>query len=320
MKRIGVLTSGGDAPGMNAALRAVVRTAVFKNVEIYGVYEGYKGLLEGNVKELNISSVADIIQRGGTALRSARSQEFTTPEGIEQAIDMLKVFKIEGLIVLGGDGTFRGAMELAKRGIPVVGIPCTIDNDMGYTDFTIGFFTAIETVIDAIGKIRDTSSSHGRGNIIEVMGRHCGDIAVYAGLAGGAENIIIPEEPFSMNNIIERTIRGRNRGKIHNIIVLTEGVANAYEVAETLVERTGVDFRVTVLGHVQRGGSPSAFDRIMASKMGYHAVEHLLANQDTQTAIGMRGAELIYVPMSEAVSTEKKMNEDIYTIAQVLSI
>ena len=320
MKRIGVLTSGGDAPGMNAALRAVVRTAVYHNVEIYGVYEGYKGLLEGNVKELTISSVADIIQRGGTALRSARSKEFETPEGIDQAIDMLKVFKIEGLIVLGGDGTFRGAMELAKRGIPVVGIPCTIDNDMGYTDFTIGFFTAIETVIDAIGKIRDTSSSHGRGNIIEVMGRRCGDIALYAGLAGGAENIIIPEEPFSMNNIIERTIRGRNRGKIHNIIVLTEGVANAYEVAETLVERTGVDFRVTVLGHVQRGGSPSAFDRIIASKMGYHAVEHLIENKDTQTAIGMRGAELIYVPMSEAVSTEKKMNEDVYTIAQVLSI
>lgn len=320
MKRIGVLTSGGDAPGMNAALRAVVRTAVYHQLEIYGIYEGYKGLLEGNIEELGISSVADIIQRGGTILRSARSKEFTTPEGIDKALDMLKVFKIEGLVVLGGDGTFRGAMELAKRGIPVVGIPCTIDNDMGYTDFTIGFFTAIETVIDAIGKIRDTSSSHGRGNIIEVMGRHCGDIALYAGLAGGAENLILPEEPFSMNNIIERTIRGRNRGKIHNIIVLTEGVANAYEVAETLIERTGVDFRVTVLGHVQRGGSPSAFDRVIASKMGYHAVLHLLEHGDAKTAIGVRGGELNYIPMHEAVSTKKTMDEDTYTIAQVLSI
>ena len=170
---------------------------------------------------------------------------------------MLKVFKIDGLVVLGGDGTFRGALELAKRGVPVVGIPCTIDNDMGYTEYTVGFFTAVATVIDAIGKIRDTSSSHGRGNIIEVMGRRCGDIAMYSGLAGGAENIIIPEEPFDMNDMIERTIRGRNRGKVHNIVILTEGVANAYEVADILEEKAGVDFRVTILGHIQRGGSPS---------------------------------------------------------------
>lgn len=320
MKRIGVLTSGGDAPGMNAALRAVVRTAVYMGVEVYGIYEGYRGLLDGNIKELNVASVADIIQRGGTALRSARCAEFHTSEGIQKGIDMLKVFKLEGLVVLGGDGTYRGAMELAKRGIPVVGIPCTIDNDMGYTEFTVGFFTAVETVIEAIGKIRDTSSSHGRGNIIEVMGRRCGDIALYAGLSGGAENIIIPEEPFNVNEMIERTIRGRNRGKIHNIVLLTEGVANAYEVAETLEDRTGVDFRVTILGHIQRGGSPSAFDRVIASQMGYHAVDYLIKHPDAQTALGIQGGQIVYTGMLEAVSRKKEISEDIYTIAQVLSI
>ena len=232
MKTIGILTSGGDAPGMNAAIRSVVRTAIYNGLKVFGIKEGYNGLINGKLEEMNLSSVADIIHRGGTMLRSARSEEFMTEKGFNKALNILRIFNIDSLVILGGDGTFRGAKKLNDSGVPVVCIPCTIDNDMGYTDYTIGFFTAVETVVDAMSKLRDTSTSHGRANVVEVMGRSCGDIALYAGLAGGAESIIVPEVDFNIDEVCKRVIQGRNRGKLHHIIVLAEGVGNAYEVAK----------------------------------------------------------------------------------------
>lgn len=212
MKTIGILTSGGDAPGMNAAIRAVIRTGIYHGVKMMGIKQGYHGLINGEIEEMNLSSVADIIHRGGTMLRSSRSDEFQTEEGFKKALSVIEIFGIDGIIVLGGDGTLKGARELSKAGVPTIGIPCTIDNDLGYTDFTIGFMTAVETVVDAISKLRDTSTSHGRANIIEVMGRHCGDIALYAGMAGGGESIIVPEIDFNLDEVCKKLINGRNRG------------------------------------------------------------------------------------------------------------
>lgn len=319
MKTIGVLTSGGDAPGMNAAIRSVVRSSIYNKVKIMGIKQGYNGLLNGEIEEMNLSSVADIIHRGGTLLRSARCDEFKTEEGLNKGLNVLRVFGIEGLIVLGGDGTFKGAKNLNDAGVPTICIPCTIDNDMGYTDYTIGFFTAVETVVDAISKIRDTSSSHGRANIVEVMGRECGDIALYSGLAGGAESIIVPEVDFDIDEVCKRVIQGRNRGKLHHIIALAEGVGNAYEVAKEIVEKTDTDTRVTILGHIQRGGTPTAFDRVMASEMGNKAVE-LLLNNESGKALSIKNNEIIYVNLDEALKTEKKFNMNMYDIAKILSI
>src|SRR5699024_6782789 len=211
MRRIGILSSGGDAPGMNAVIRAIVRTGIYNKLKIIGINNGYNGLINGDMQEMELSSVADIIHRGGTVLRSSRSDEFETEEGFKKALNVIDIFNIDGLIVLGGDGTLRGGRELSEADVPVIGIPCTIDNDLGYTDYSIGFFTAIETVVDAIGKIRDTSSSHGRANVIEVMGRHCGDIALYAGLAGGAESVVVPEVDFNKEEVVKKVIQGRNR-------------------------------------------------------------------------------------------------------------
>jgi len=319
MKTIGVLTSGGDASGMNAAIRSVVRTAIYNKLKVYGIKEGYNGLINGKLEEMNLSSVADIIHRGGTMLRSARSDEFMTEKGFNKALNVLRIFDIDGLVILGGDGTFRGAKALNDAGIPVICIPCTIDNDMGYTDYTIGFFTAVETVVDAMSKLRDTSTSHGRANVVEVMGRSCGDIALYAGLAGGAESIIVPEMDFNIDEVCRRVIQGKNRGKLHHIIVLAEGVGNAYEVAETVQERTNTDVRVTILGHIQRGGTPTAFDRILASKMGNKAVELLLANE-TGKALDVKCNEIISVDLEEALNTQKVFDKHTYEIAKILSI
>lgn len=319
MKTIGILTSGGDAPGMNAAIRAVVRTSIYNGLKVLGIKEGYDGLINGRIEEMNLSSVADIIHRGGTKLRSARSDEFMTEKGFNKALNIIELFDIDGLVILGGDGTFRGAKKLHDSGVPVVCIPCTIDNDMGYTDYTIGFFTAVETVIDAMSKLRDTSTSHGRANVVEVMGRSCGDIALYAGLAGGAESIIVPEIDFDIDEVCKRVIQGRNRGKLHHIIVLAEGVGNAYELAETIKEKTNTDTRVTILGHIQRGGTPSAFDRILASKMGYKAVELLLNNQRGK-ALGIKCNEIISVDIDEALNTPKEFNRSMYEISKILSI
>lgn len=319
MKNIAVLTSGGDAPGMNAAIRAVVRTSIYNNINIFGIIEGYAGLLEGKIEKMSISSVADIIHRGGTMLRSSRSEEFETEKGFNKALKIIEEFNIDGIIVLGGDGSLRGARQLSRAGIPTIGIPCTIDNDLGYTDYSIGFYTALETVVEAIGRIRDTSTSHGRANIIEVMGRNCGDIALYGGLAGGAESIIVPEMDLDLDEVIEKAINGRNRGKLHHIIVLAEGIIDAYKVAEIVEEGTGIDTRVTILGYTQRGGTPITFDRILASKMGRKAVE-LLLNNEVDKAIGIRCNEIINIPIERALEIKKDFDKDMFETAKMLSI
>lgn len=319
MKTIGVLSSGGDAPGMNAAIRAVVRSGIYNGFKVLGIKEGFKGLIEGDLYEMNLSSVADIIHRGGTMLRSARSKEFMTEEGFKKALNIIDVFDIDALIVLGGDGTLRGANELAKAGIPTIGIPCTIDNDCGYTDYTIGFYTAVETVVDAISKIRDTSTSHGRANVIEVMGRHCGDIALYAGLAGGAESIIVPELEFDIDEVCKKAIQGKNRGKLHHIIILAEGVGNAYDVSKSIEEKAGIDTRVTILGYIQRGGTPTSFDRILASKMGNTAIE-LLSQGKSGRALGIKCNSIVDIDIDEALSVKKQFDSEMYHTAKVLSI
>ncbi|NLJ77950.1 MAG: 6-phosphofructokinase [Tissierellia bacterium] len=319
MKTIGILTSGGDAPGMNAAIRSVVRTSVFNGLKVMGIGHGYNGLLSGEVREMDISSVADIIHRGGTMLRTARCEEFETEDGRKKALNIIEVFGIDGLIILGGDGTFRGAKDLMDLGVPVICIPCTIDNDMGYTDYSIGFMTAIETVVDAISKIRDTSTSHGRANIVEVMGRDCGDIALYSGLAGGAESIIVRETDIGVDEVCKKIIQGRNRGKLHHIIVLAEGIRDPYEVSDEIKDKTGAEVRVTTLGHIQRGGTPTSFDRIMASNMGHKAVELLLNNRSGQ-ALGMKCNAIIDMNLEEALKVEKTFDIDMYNMARTLSI
>lgn len=318
MKTIGILTSGGDAPGMNSAIRAAVRTALNNGMRVKGIRNGYDGLMKGDIYEMNVSSVADIIHKGGTILGTARSTEFKNTEGQKKGAQILKDYGIEGLIVIGGDGSFKGAKALSDLGIKTIGIPGTIDNDMGYTDFTIGFFTAIETVTDAIGKLRDTSSSHGRAVVIEVMGRNCGDLALFSGLAGGAESIIVPEHKFSIDEIVEKVNHGRKRGKLHHLIVLAEGVGNPYTVAKEVEERSGVETKVTVLGHVQRGGSPSSADRLLGSIMGATAAE-LLNEEKTNIALGYTNGKINQVSIDEAVSMNSDFNEDLYRLANKLS-
>ncbi|WP_282929594.1 6-phosphofructokinase [Anaerococcus sp. Marseille-Q7828] len=318
MKTIGILTSGGDAPGMNSAIRAAVRTALSSGMRVKGIRNGYDGLMKGDIYEMNVSSVADIIHKGGTILGTARSLEFKGKKGQERGAQILRDYGIGGLIVIGGDGSFQGAKALSDLGIKTVGIPGTIDNDMGYTDFTIGFFTAIETVSDAVGKLRDTSSSHGRAVVIEVMGRNCGDLALFSGLAGGAESIIVPEHEFSIDEIIEKMEHGKARGKLHHLITLAEGVGDPYSVANELEEKTGIETKVTVLGHVQRGGSPSTVDRLLGSTMGAHAVE-LLQEEKTGLAIGYANGKLIEVSIDEAVNSKSQFNEKLYALANNLS-
>ncbi|MBS4534788.1 6-phosphofructokinase [Clostridium sp. D2Q-14] len=319
MKTIGVLTSGGDAPGMNASIRSVVRTAIYNGIKVVGVKKGYDGLINGNLEEMGLSSVADIIHRGGTKLRTARSEEFKTEKGRKKALNILKVFDVDGLIVIGGDGSFRGAKELSKLGVPTIGIPGTIDNDLGYTDYTIGFDTAINTVLDAISKIRDTSTSHGRANIVEVMGRSSGDIALYSGLAGGAESVIIPEVGNDVDEVCQKIIKGRNRGKLHSIIMLAEGIGKADELSKEIESKTGIETRVTILGHIQRGGSPTAFDRILASKMGSEAVKLLLSGESGK-AVGIKDNRIINMDIDEALNVESKLDKDMYELTKILSI
>jgi 6-phosphofructokinase 1 len=318
MKTIGVLTSGGDAPGMNAAIRAVVRTGLYNDLRILGIQRGYDGLIKGALDDMDSESVADIVHRGGTVLRTARSEDFMTEEGFKKALNVIDVYNMDGIIVLGGDGTFKGAQKLSDAGIPTIGIPCTIDNDLPYTDYTIGFMTAVETVIEAIGKLRDTSSSHGRANVVEVMGRNCGDIALYAGLAGGAESIIIPEIGYDEDAICRKVLTGKNMGKLHHIIVLAEGVGNSFELAEAIENKTGIETKVTVLGHVQRGGTPSAFDRILASQMGKRSVELLLQNKSGRV-LGTKCNEIIDLDIREALNMKKKLNREMYDTANILS-
>ena len=319
MKTIGILTSGGDAPGMNAAIRAVVRSAIYYGCKVYGINRGYKGLLEEDLIEMNLSSVGDIIHRGGTILKSSRCEEFKTKEGRLQGVKVLKKYKVDCLVVIGGDGSFNGAQKLSELGFPAIGITGTIDNDLAYTDYTIGFDTAMNTVADAISKIRDTSSSHERVNIVEVMGRYCGDLALYSGLAGGAETIIVPEVDFKVEDICNRLRTTQKRGKRHSIIVLAEGVGSARDLGEEIIKETGADLRVTVLGHVQRGGCPSVFDRILASRMGVRAVELLLDGKSARV-VGVRDNKIIDMDINEALSMKRDFDKDTYEMAKILSI
>lgn len=319
MKRIGVLTSGGDAPGMNAAVRAVVRKAIFHNLEVYGIYGGYAGLISGNIKKLELGSVGDIIHRGGTVLYSARCEEFKTKEGQQKGIEQLKAHGIDGLVVIGGDGSYRGAKALTEQGYPCVGVPGTIDNDIPGTELTIGFDTALNTVIDAIDKIRDTATSHERTFVIEVMGRDAGDIALWSGLAGGAETILIPEEGYDMDEIVARLNKGSERGKKHSIIVVAEGVTSGVEFGKELKAVTNADVRVSVLGHVQRGGSPTAADRVLASRLGAQAVELLINNRGGR-AVGIEKNQLVDYDIIEALARKHKVDYSLLKLSKELSI
>lgn len=318
MKTIAVLTSGGDAPGMNAAIRAVVRAGLDKGLRVMGIQRGYAGLINGEIYEMNRHSVSDIIQRGGTILRTARCEEFKTEEGRKKAVGVLRVFGIDGLVVIGGDGSFNGARLLSDLGVATVGIPGTIDNDLPYTEYTVGFDTALNTVLDAINKLRDTSTSHERISIVEVMGRNCGDIALYAGIAGGAESIIVPEKGYNIDEICKTVLEGKLKGKMHNLIILAEGVGGAKELAEKVEEITGVVTRATILGHIQRGGSPSAFDRVLASRFGAAAVDTLIQGKSGRV-IGIRGADIIDMDVAEALSMPRHFNEKLFEIARALS-
>lgn len=316
---IGVLTSGGDAPGMNAAIRAVVRTGIFHKNNVYGIFHGYKGLIKDEVKKMDLSSVADIIHRGGTILRSARSEEFKTSEGQAKALETIKRHNIEGLIVIGGDGSFRGALDLHKKGIAVIGVPGTIDNDIPLTEYTIGFDTAVNTVLDAINKIRDTASSHERIFVIEVMGRNSGFIALESGLAGGAETILVPELPYNMDEICSKLLRGFKRGKRHSIIVVAEGSAKGFDIGNLIHQKTGFETRVTVLGHIQRGGTPTAVDRVLGSKLGAKAVELLMEGKSGKM-IGVSGGEIVVSDIKKALSITKSINKDDMKLAEILAI
>ncbi|UOQ46168.1 6-phosphofructokinase [Halobacillus salinarum] len=319
MKKIGVLTSGGDAPGMNAAIRAVVRKAIYHGIDVYGIKYGYQGLIDGNIEKMELGSVGDIIQRGGTKLYSARCEEFKTEDGQQKAIEQLKNHGIEGLIAIGGDGTFMGAKKLTEKGYPCIGVPGTIDNDIPGTDFTIGFDTALNTIIDAIDKIRDTATSHERTYVIEVMGRDAGDLALWSGLADGAESILIPEVKDDFNEIIERLKRGHDRGKKHSIIIVAEGVGSGVDFSKKIKEATNMETRVTVLGHTQRGGSPSAADRVLASRLGAYAVD-LIIEGKAGRMVGIQNNELVDHDIIEILTTNHQVDMNMYRLSKELSI
>ena len=318
IRKIGVFTSGGDAPGMNSALRAIVRYGKYMGISIMGIQRGYAGLIEGDMHEMDLSSVADIIHRGGTVLKTSRSEEFKTEEGFKKALEIVKIFDLDALVAIGGDGTYKGLQKLSESGVPVIGLPGTIDNDFGYTDVTIGFDTAVNTVVDAISNLRDTSVSHGRINILEVMGRYCGDIALHAGLAGGAENVIIPEIYYDTDDICRKIIECRNRGKIHSLIIVAEGVGKPYELAEEIKTKTGYETRVSILGYLQRGGSPSAFDRILAARLGARAID-LLMEGSYGRAVGIKNSQIIDVPLENVFDYKKITNEEYYRLIGILS-
>lgn len=319
MKKIAVLTSGGDAPGMNAAIRAVVRTSIYHGLEIIGVKRGYAGLIKGDFVPLSIGSVADIIQRGGTILRTARSDEFLHLEGRQQAVDSMKEAGIEGLVAIGGDGTFRGAVELEKLGIPTIGVPGTIDNDIPCTQLTIGFDTAVNTVVDAINKIRDTATSHERIFVMEVMGRRAGFIALAAGLAGGAESILVPEKSFDLNDVVAKLQRGQQRGKLHSIILVAEGASSAPDVSKKIHEISGLDTRISILGHIQRGGTPTAADRVLASRMGAEAVQLLMKSMHSRM-IALQGEKILSFDLEWALSQPRELDNSQYELAEILAI
>ncbi len=318
MKKIAILTSGGDAPGMNACIRAVVRSALNAGLEVYGVDRGYNGLVKNEIIKMNTHSVCDIIQRGGTILKTARCLEFKDPAVRKIAADNLKKLGVEGLVVIGGDGSFTGAKLLSdEHGINVVGIPGTIDNDLAYTDYTLGFDTAVNTVLWAINALRDTMTSHDRVSLVKVMGRRCGDIALYAGICGGAEYILVPEVPYDIQKIANEIKSNREHGKTANVIVLAEGAGNENEIKTIVSVISGTDVKVTTLGHIQRGGSPSMADRMLAAKFGVHAVDLLLQGK-TNRVIGCHGRETIDLDITEALSMKKDIDKNLYDMAAKL--
>ncbi|MDQ7093991.1 6-phosphofructokinase [Desulfosporosinus sp. PR] len=319
IQRVGVLTSGGDAPGMNAAVRAVVRKGIFHGLNVFGINRGYEGLIHGEIHEMSIGSVADIVLRGGTVLKTARSEEMKTLAGQQKALAQLRKLEIDALVVIGGDGSFRGAQTLAAQGVQLVGVPGTIDNDIAGTELTIGFDTAVNTVVDAVGKIRDTASSHERTFIVEVMGRNCGNIALQAGLACGAESILVPEIPYDLDEISDKLKRGHQRGKNHSIILVAEGVGSAYKIGEELHARSGFETRITVLGHLQRGGNPSALDAVIAAAMGGKAIEIILAGE-TNRMTAYIDQTVISRPLEDAYGNRRPLNRELYDLANELSI
>ncbi|ADB40259.1 6-phosphofructokinase [Spirosoma linguale] len=324
MKRVAVFTSGGDAPGMNACIRAVVRGAVYHGIEVFGIRRGYSGMINGDIFQMTSHSVSNIVQRGGTILKSARSKEFMTPEGRAKAYEQLKKFDIEGLVAIGGNGTFTGAtLFFDEYGIPTVGAPGTIDNDLYGTDHTIGFDTAVNTALEAIDKIRDTADSHDRIFFIEVMGRDSGYIAIQSGIAGGAEMVMVPEVLTPISEVVETLKSGWSRQKSSSIVVIAEGeeAGNATEIAEKirLQVQSTIDMRVTTLGHIQRGGIPTAYDRILASRLGLGALEGLM-NGEQNVMAGIINNELVYTPFRDTIRLPKPISEDLLRMVKILSV
>ncbi len=319
VKTIGVLTSGGDAPGMNAAIRAVVRTALADGLNVKGINRGYSGLLEEDIIDMNASSVSDIIQRGGTKLYTARCKEMMTPEGQDKAADICKKHNIDGMVVIGGDGSFQGARQLALRGVNTIGVPGTIDLDISCTDYTIGFDTAVNTAMEAIDKVRDTSTSHERISIIEVMGRRAGYIALWCGIANGAEEILLPElDNYDEKKIIANILERKKVGKKHHIIINAEGIGNSYRMADRIEAATDIETRATIIGHIQRGGSPTAKDRVYASAMGSMAVDLLCAGKSNRV-VAYKNGEFVDFDIEEALAMKKNLDPFLLSMSGKLS-
>lgn len=323
VKHIAVMTSGGDAPGMNTALRAVVRTACNAGIKVTGVQRGFEGLLDGSIVDLTATKVGNIMNNGGTFLKTARCKEMMTSEGQDRAAKICEVLHFDAIVIIGGDGSLRGGLELYKRGINVIGIPGTIDLDFPASEYTIGFDTAVNTAIDCINKLKDTSSSHERCSIVEVMGRNCGYIALWTGLVGGAEEILFPEaENQSVDDIVSLVVKNRAEGKKHNLIIVAEGNGGTQAIADEIQKVTGIQSRSTILGHIQRGGSPTALDKMHASFMGYEAVQAIIKGEESKVVVYRKGKYLT-VPIEEAIATNADNKEDkeyIYNVAKILSI
>ncbi len=319
MKRIGILTSGGDAPGMNACIRAVVRSAVAKGLKVIGIQSGYQGLIEGKTIELGLRDVGNIIQAGGTFLKTSRSAEFMTLAGIKKAIITIKKEKIDCLIVIGGNGSLTGALELREHGVNVIGLPGTIDNDLGYTDVTLGFDTAVNTVTNLLNNVRDTSNAHERVSVVEVMGRHCGDIALFSGISAGADAIIIPEVKTDIDKVCDKLLKSAQTGKLGSIVVVAEGCGKAQDIAREIESKTGLESRAVVIGHLQRGGSPSMADRLFASRLGVCAVEMVEKGQ-FGVALGTISGKIKAIDLKDALNTPNTFDSATYEINNSISI
>ena len=320
IRTIGVLTSGGDAPGMNAAIRAVVRVATYHGIKVMGVRRGYVGLIFGEMEEMTARSVSETLQRGGTILQTARCLDFKEPAGVKKAVSIARVFGLDGLVVIGGDGSFRGARDLCAAGLPTIAMPGTIDNDISCSEYTVGYDTCLNTVKDAVDKIRDTAQSHERCSIIEVMGRAAGYIALEAGIACGAEVILVPEKKWDFDQDVLRPIlESKQRGKKHSIVIVAEGIGGVIEMAKEIEEKTGIESRATILGHVQRGGSPTVRDRVIASQMGGRAVELLIEGKQNRI-VCMQNSKIVDVDIEEGLKMEKTLPDDLVELAKKLTV